>query len=204
MALVVSWLVGWLVRQMQKLRCCASLRWTERTVQCDIFWSECRTIHIYCTMFRYLDRFWPPIVRVSPLKTPFCLVLGFIYNHTLVVTTLLYTNTRQFSNLSVIVFITHFKQLFFTCGLPVTVSYGKLGWWVDMSHYIRVYSKRLQQETMLFVLVRSLDRYPELLSYLFLVGLWKFRIDISQLFITSLCFNPYCLLIATSHTTLHT
>jgi hypothetical protein len=45
---------------------------TERTVRSEINVY----IYIYCTILGVLDQFWTPIVRVTPLKTPFGLVIG--------------------------------------------------------------------------------------------------------------------------------
>jgi hypothetical protein len=41
---------------------------------------------IYCTMLGFFDRFWPPIVRVTPLKTPFGLVIPLLQSQSHVTT----------------------------------------------------------------------------------------------------------------------
>jgi hypothetical protein len=33
---------------------------------------------MYCTMLRVTDHFWPPVVRVTPLKTPFRLLIPLL------------------------------------------------------------------------------------------------------------------------------
>jgi hypothetical protein len=51
-----------------------------------LYWARIARGLVYCTMLGLLDQFWSPVVRVTPLKTPFGLLIPLLQSQSHVTT----------------------------------------------------------------------------------------------------------------------